>query len=198
MSGSGGTPFTPPLDVWLDTEPNLMHDKYGIIDAGHPESDAMVITGSHNWTNAANTVNDENTLFFHDARIANLYLQDFSARYHISGGSADLVPVGVGDMPGAHVVSLSAPWPSPSSGPIGSVTFTIPGSARAGQRMTLGLYDLSGRLVRTLANGPAVPGVQRVSFPATDSRGVKLAAGVYFLRLDALGTIQNQKWVVVR
>jgi hypothetical protein len=199
MSGSGGTPFTPPLDVWLDTEPNLMHDKYGIIDAGHPESDAMVITGSHNWTNAANTVNDENTLIFHDARIANLYLQDFSARYHISGGSADLTPVGIGSMPGARSVSMSAPWPSPSFGLNGgSVTFTIPGSAAPGQRTTLGLYDLSGRLVRTLFNGPAVPGVQRVAIPATDSRGARLGAGVYFLRLSALGTTQNQKWVVVR
>jgi hypothetical protein len=197
MSGSGGTPFTPPLDVWTDTEPNLMHDKYGIVDVGHPESDALVITGSHNWTNAANTVNDENTLIFHDARIANLYLQDFADRYHISGGSADLSPVGVGDTPGAHVVSMSAPWPSPSSGPSGTVDYTIPGSV-AGQRVTLGLYDLSGRLVRMLANGPALPGTQRVNFPASDARGVKLAAGVYFLKLNAAGTTETKKWVVVR
>lgn len=199
MSGSGGTPFTPPLDVWTDTEPNLMHDKYGIVDAGHPESDALVITGSHNWTNAANTVNDENTLIFHDARIANLYLQDFADRYHISGGSADLSPVGVGDTPGVRVVSMSAPWPSPASGrSTSSVEYTIPGSVKSGQHVTLGLYDLSGRLVRMLANGPAVPGTQRVTFPASDARGVKLAAGVYFLKLDAAGTKQTQKWVLLR
>ena len=198
MSGSGGTPFTPPLDVWTDTEPNLLHDKYAIVDVGHPESDALVITGSHNWTNAANTVNDENTLIFHDAGIANLYLQDFAERYHISGGSADLSPVGVGDKPLARVVSLSAPWPSPSASPTGMVEFTIPGGASTGQRVTLGLYDLSGRLVRSLVNAAAVPGTQRVSFPSSDARGVRLASGVYFLKLDALGTTQNRKWVVVR
>src|SRR5262249_28156982 len=135
MSGSGGTPFTPPLDVWIDTEPNLMHDKYGIVDVGHPESDPMVITGSHNWTNAANTVNDENTLIFHDARIANLYLQDFAQRYHISGGSADLSPVGVGDRPLAGAISLSAPGPSPASGPSATVDFPVPGGLRAGARV---------------------------------------------------------------
>jgi len=197
MSGSGSNPFSPPLDVWTDTEPNLLHDKYGIVDAGHPESDALVITGSHNWTNAANTVNDENTLIFHDAGIANLYLQDFSERYHISGGSADLTPVAVTGAPGASSISMSAPWPSPASGTTGAVEFTIP-EVSAGQRVTLGLYDLSGRLVRTVMNGPATPGKQRVTFEAADSRGVKLATGVYFLKLDAAGKSLNRKWVLVR
>ncbi|HEX2617676.1 MAG TPA: phospholipase D-like domain-containing protein, partial [Flavobacteriales bacterium] len=44
-------------------EPDLLHHKYAIIDEG--SSDPRVITGSHNWTASAETVNDENTLMIH-------------------------------------------------------------------------------------------------------------------------------------
>lgn len=57
------------------------HHKYGIIDADAPGSNPTVITGSHNWTAAAQTVNDENTLVIYDADIANLYRQEFYKRW---------------------------------------------------------------------------------------------------------------------
>ncbi|MCU0613306.1 MAG: hypothetical protein MUE60_16160, partial [Candidatus Eisenbacteria bacterium] len=52
-----------------------------------------VITGSHNWSSSAETTNDENTLIIHSPVIANLYLQEFAARYHAAGGNQPLVPV---------------------------------------------------------------------------------------------------------
>ncbi len=57
-----------------------LHHKYGIIDYKHPDSDPMVITGSHNWTFSANTINDENTLVLHSATLANVYYQEFVQR----------------------------------------------------------------------------------------------------------------------
>lgn len=58
-----------------------LHHKYAIIDAFAPDSDPMVLTGSHNWTSAAEFNNDENTLIFHDAIIADMFAQEFAARY---------------------------------------------------------------------------------------------------------------------
>jgi phosphatidylserine/phosphatidylglycerophosphate/cardiolipin synthase-like enzyme len=199
MSGSGGSPWVPLPDVWLDNVgPGLLlHHKYGIVDEGHADSDPLVITGSHNWSNAANTVNDENTLIFHDLTIANLYLQEFAARYQEAGGSAELRAVGVGDRPALAGLALSAPWPSPAGG-ASSVEFTVPGGVTSGQRTRLALYDLGGRLMRTIVDEAAVPGTRRVSFPATDRTGSRLAAGVYFLKLDAMGSSLHQKWVLVR
>ena len=55
------------------------HHKYAIVDHGDVDSDPTVITGSHNWSSSAENVNDENTLFVHDARVANLYHQEFRA-----------------------------------------------------------------------------------------------------------------------
>lgn len=90
--GSGPSPWDPPADVWLDGEPGLLHHKYMIIDGYDPDSEPMVITGSHNWSLSADTKNDENTLIIQDPAVANLYLQEFAARYRAAGGSAPLIP----------------------------------------------------------------------------------------------------------
>ena len=44
------------------------------------DSDPLVITGSHNWSTAAETNNDENTIIIHDANIANQFYQEFYMR----------------------------------------------------------------------------------------------------------------------
>ena len=57
--------------------PHSLHHKYCIIDHDDPTADPLVITGSHNWSSSAENVNDENTVIVHDARVANLYHQEF-------------------------------------------------------------------------------------------------------------------------
>ena len=73
----------------------IYHHKYALIDAKPAgiNSDPMVITGSHNWTNTAERVNDENTLIIHDAAVANIYLQDFEARWKEQGVGTKEVPL---------------------------------------------------------------------------------------------------------
>lgn len=58
-----------------------IHHKYATIDHAQPNQDPLVITGSHNWSSSAENVNDENTVIVHDARVANLYYQEFTARW---------------------------------------------------------------------------------------------------------------------
>ena len=62
------------------------HHKYCIIDHSEVSSDPIVITGSHNWTSSAENVNDENTLIVHDARVANLYHQEFRGLTNVING----------------------------------------------------------------------------------------------------------------
>ncbi len=64
----------------------LLHHKVAIIDANINGSDPQVITGSHNWSNSANTINDENTLIIHNDVIANIYFQQFAQRFKDDGG----------------------------------------------------------------------------------------------------------------
>jgi len=56
-----------------------LHHKYGVFDANG--SDPIVLTGSHNWSVSAETINDENTLVLHDARLASLFKAEFEKRW---------------------------------------------------------------------------------------------------------------------
>ena len=69
------------LNVYENWLFDILHHKYALVDAQSPDSDPLVITGSHNWTFSAETLNDENTLIIHSADIANIYLQEFEARW---------------------------------------------------------------------------------------------------------------------
>lgn len=62
-----GVPRMPPGD--------LLHHKFGIIDR------QTVITGSHNWTEAANTGNDETVLVIHNPVVAAHYQREFERLY---------------------------------------------------------------------------------------------------------------------
>ena len=64
----------------------LLHHKYAVIDGEQVGGTPYCITGSHNWSNSAENSNDENTLIIQSRRIANLYLQEFTARYYEAGG----------------------------------------------------------------------------------------------------------------
>lgn len=76
------------VDVYSHfTIPYLFHHKYGVVDATNPESDPLVITGSHNWTNSAEEDYDENTLIIHSAVIAGMYHEEFMARYSEINGT---------------------------------------------------------------------------------------------------------------
>ncbi len=59
------------LNVWLDGNPYNMHHKVMIID------DAIVITGSYNFSRSAAEYNDENVLIIHSPEIAAHYLDEF-------------------------------------------------------------------------------------------------------------------------
>ena len=63
------------LDVRLDGNSRSMHHKVIIIDQ------RIVITGSYNFSNSAETRNDENTLVIHSAEIAELYMEEFARVY---------------------------------------------------------------------------------------------------------------------
>ena len=69
---------------------NQLHHKYATIDHSNPESDPTVVTGSHNWSGAAETTNDENTLIIHDATVANQFYQEFMALYSLASNVEEI------------------------------------------------------------------------------------------------------------
>jgi phosphatidylserine/phosphatidylglycerophosphate/cardiolipin synthase-like enzyme len=75
------------VDIHLAGGSGLLHHKYAVIDGDQITGHPYTVTGSHNWSNSAETSNDENTLIIQSARVANLYLQEFAARYYEAGGT---------------------------------------------------------------------------------------------------------------
>lgn len=167
----------------------LLHHKYCLVDAESPGWDAVTLTGSHNWSSAAENSNNENTLIVHDFDLANQYLQEFAARYYQFGGT-DSLTVSVeqleGGLPGSVSLSQNAPNPFRDRT---SIVYAIP----VAQHVVLALYDVQGREVRKLVNTWQAPGRYRVELGAK-----QLATGVYFCRLEVGRVIQQRKLLLLR
>lgn len=170
------------VDVKIKTGSGLLHHKYMIVDAENPGWGGCVLTGSHNWSSSADKSNNENTLIVHDADVANQYLQEFTARYHQFGGADTIATSAVGG-PAAAAFSLAQNAPNPFRGST-QVAFSVP-TARA---VSIKLYDVQGREVRTLVSGMQSAGRHSVTL---SGRG--LPAGVYLCRLEAGGQTAQRK-----
>jgi hypothetical protein len=62
----------------------------------------------------------------------------------------------------------------------------------------LKVYDVSGRLVRTLVDGPLGPGLHQRVWDGRTDRGGRADAGVYFARLEAEAGIRSRKLIMLR
>ncbi|MFH1501598.1 MAG: M6 family metalloprotease domain-containing protein, partial [Candidatus Eisenbacteria bacterium] len=85
-------------------------------------------------------------------------------------------------------------YPNPLN-PGTSISYGLP---EPGGRVTLRVYDVSGRLVRTLENGHRPAGRYTAHWDGTDSTGAPVASGVYFYRLEAPGFESQGKSIVLR
>lgn len=96
--------------------------------------------------------------------------------------------------PAAFAPAFRAPYPSPSSGPT-TFEFTLAAAAR----VSLTLYDLRGRRVRTLVDRlGAESGPQRIRWDGRDAEGRELPAGVYLARLEAGGPGVDRRFLLLR
>jgi phosphatidylserine/phosphatidylglycerophosphate/cardiolipin synthase-like enzyme len=76
--GQGNQPWADPLTtvgVPQLNEGDVLHHKFGIVDR------QIVITGSQNWSHAANTINDETVLIIDNSTVAAHFHQEFEHLY---------------------------------------------------------------------------------------------------------------------
>jgi flagellar hook assembly protein FlgD len=69
-----------------------------------------------------------------------------------------------------------------------TIAFDLPEASH----VTLGIYDLQGRLIRRLVDRPYGPGRWSATWDRTDDAGKRVTNGVYFYRAE-LGTFVSQK-----
>ena len=75
---------------------------------------------------------------------------------------------------------------------------TIPFAISKGSHVTLGIYDVNGRLVKRIISASLPAGSYRASWNGKNGRGAEAAAGVYIARLSSDGTVFTRKMVLVR
>lgn len=180
------------VDLRLDPNPNaLLHHKYAVVDAerslGVPSQ--YVITGSHNWTSAAENSNNENTLIILDNRIGNQYLQEFAARYRDAGGTDNIVVR-------AEQVNASTPsefwfgqnYPNPFN-PTTEIRFFV----GARHDVSLRVYDVLGREIATLVKEELQSGAYRVQWDARN-----LPSGLYVARMQAGDYCASIKMILLK
>jgi hypothetical protein len=105
---------------------------------------------------------------------------------------------GIGDgqtapLPRAFRLAQNRPNPFNPSTTIG---FTLPDAPP--RRVSLAVYDLRGRRVRTLVDSALAGGDHRVHWDGRDEQGRTAASGAYLCRLEAGGSLLTRKMLLVR
>jgi hypothetical protein len=95
-----------------------------------------------------------------------------------------------------RVVQLAAPRPNPARGGSIEIEWGVPAGDQ-GAHSELAVFDLAGRRVRALAQGPAQAGSRRVRWDLKDERGTPARSGVYFLRLVVGPRSLSRKLVIL-
>jgi hypothetical protein len=145
----------------------------------------------------------------------NVYIWDLTAAFNTSrlpwpffrhdtrntGRFSTGFQVGIEDQPPAAPVArpaFHAAVPNPFH-PATTLAFDVPGQAGGARPVTLDIYDVTGRLVRRLLEGPVGTGRQSVNWDGRGQDGRGLGAGVYFARIEIGGNFTaTQKLTLLR
>jgi hypothetical protein len=130
----------------------VFHHKYAILDYEQSSENPLTISGSHNWTASAESINDENSLFIYDDEVANWFWQEFSQRWLDQ-------PVGISE----YSLSENEIYPNPAAHSIRLMT---------DEETQLIIENMSGQ--RVLQQG-LNPGMNTIST-------ADLAPGIYLVR----------------
>ncbi|MBN2172335.1 MAG: T9SS type A sorting domain-containing protein [Candidatus Krumholzibacteriota bacterium] len=108
-------------------------------------------------------------------------------------GAAPTAVAEPGTEPAAAAPVLWQNVPNPFN-PATIIDFELPRAGAARLR----IFDVAGRLVRTLASGELPAGRHRVRWDGRDGAGKYVASGIYFFRLEAGGHDVTRRMVLVR
>jgi hypothetical protein len=110
-----------------------------------------------------------------------------------AGGEPTGVPIGPSPTAVPSVTALHQNTPNPFN-PTTQIRFDL---AAVG-RVELRIYDVTGKLVRTLVDETRPAGRYAETWTGLDAAGDKVASGVYFYRLDAAGVAATRKMVLLQ
>jgi hypothetical protein len=98
-----------------------------------------------------------------------------------------------GGLTGQPAQEMFAVCPNPTKGEV-QVEYSLmsPG------KVSLSVFDITGRLIREIVDGGMPAGVYRAAWDGRDQAGKLSGSGVYFLRLNTPERVKTKRLVVVR
>ena len=93
----------------------------------------------------------------------------------------------------ASEMSLSQNQPNPFN-PATTISFVLPEQ----MRVIMAVFDIDGKLVKTLVDKPLSSGPNKVTWDGTNDRGNSVSSGVYFYRLQAGKRVLTKKMVLLK
>ncbi|MCP4545195.1 MAG: T9SS type A sorting domain-containing protein [bacterium] len=107
------------------------------------------------------------------------------------GTVADGAPIGVDETPA--MTRLNGNYPNPFN-----PTTVIALSLASAEHVSLSVYDISGRLVKSLVNNKMIAGDHEVVWNGKDSNGERVASGVYFYKMSAGDYTATDKMILLK
>jgi hypothetical protein len=92
--------------------------------------------------------------------------------------------------------SISQNYPNPFN-PSTSIEYAIP-EGQSNVHVIISIYDIRGRLVKTLVEGDRSPGVYKVHWNGTNTMDNKVSSGVYIYKIVIGDFVSTRKMVLVR
>ena len=101
---------------------------------------------------------------------------------------------GVGDTPAAASFALHPNLPNPFN-PVTTIRYDVPAS---GADVSISIYDVTGRLIRSLVKEHRAAGEWSVQWHGENDRGQGVASGVYFYRMRAGEFVETKKMMLLK
>jgi hypothetical protein len=98
-----------------------------------------------------------------------------------------------GDPSAKFATKLDQNYPNPFN-PTTRIEFSL----KTRSHVTLRVYDVSGRLVRTLVDGVRDAGENRIDWKGINDRGANVASGVYFYKMNTKDFSDTKKMILLR
>jgi len=160
------------------------------------------------WLSAYNTSSNGNSTMYRNRQILindtfnlrdeifvrfRLYADGFVNSWGWAVDNIDVSTPAPTSAPERKQFELAQNAPNPFN-PQTQIQFSLPEAGHA----RLQIFDLRGRLVKTLINGPRNAGTQSVIWDGRDARGARVSSGVYVYRLQSGDYVQHRKMTMVK
>jgi hypothetical protein len=175
--------ITPAVNSGLNATAVVHYDESELNGIGEALLEMYAIgAGGYTWQDLGGTV---------DVSANTVTTSGIGAFYTLTLGPPTLVAVEPGELP--QVTRLLGAYPNP----LRSGT-TIAFELSRPERVTIAVYDVTGRRVRTLQDGMMGATRHEVRWSGVDDAGQRVATGVYFCRLTAGNVVQTSRLSVLR